>query len=375
MAESYNQIIGKNLKKIREELGLTQISIAEKLDVSRDVIIKIEKGTRNITAEELNLLSKIYSKDISEIINNKQNNEIYLKGIILAGGSGTRLYPVTKATSKQLVCVYDKPMIYYPLSVLMLAGIKDILIITTPEEQNNFKKLLGNGSHFGLNLSYEIQPEPKGIAEAFIIGEQFIEDNPCAMILGDNIFYGNGLEEELYQASINTQNGFATVFGYHVKEPERFGVIEIDKNNKVLSIEEKPSKPKSDYAISGLYFYPCGVTKKVKAITPSKRGELEITTLNNLYLQEKKLKIRLLNDGYSWFDTGTFDSLLDASNMIKTIETNRDVIICCPEKIAYDNHWIKKETILKNAKLMSENKYGQYLLKIIEKECKKNEIN
>ena len=290
-----------------------------------------------------------------------------MKGIVLAGGSGTRLYPVTEATSKQLVCVYDKPMIYYPLSVLMLAGIKDILIITTPEDQSNFKRLLGDGSQFGINLVYEVQERPEGLAQAFLIGEKFIGDDACAMVLGDNIFYGNGLKEELNQAAINAQNGLATIFGYQVKDPERFGIMELDSNNNVLSVEEKPLKPKSDYAISGLYFYPKGVSEKAKLIKPSARGELEITTLNDLYLQDKKLKARLLHEGYSWFDTGTFDSLLDASNMIRTIETNRDIVICCPEKIAYDNNWIEKEKLMSRANTMSKNRYGQYLLRLIEK--------
>lgn len=360
------ETIGMNLRKIRENIGLSQIEVAEKMGIGRDAIIRIEKGTRKVTTEELELFSKIYSKDIKEIINIKKE-DVYMKGIILAGGSGTRLYPVTEATSKQLVCVYDKPMIYYPLSVLMLAGIKDILIITTPEDQANFKRLLGDGSQFGLNLVYEVQEKPEGLAQAFLIGEKFIGEDACAMVLGDNIFYGNGLKEELHQAAINAQNGLATIFGYQVKDPERFGIMELDGNNNVLSVEEKPLKPKSDYAISGLYFYPTGVSNKAKLIKPSARGELEITTLNDMYLQEKKLKARLLHEGYSWFDTGTFDSLLDAANMIRTIETNRDIIICCPEKIAYDNKWIEKDDILKRAKVMSKNRYGQYLLKLAEK--------
>ena len=370
MKEQYNKIIGKNLRNNRTKLGLTQAEVGEKIGIGRDAIIRIEKGTRNITAKELEKFSKIYSKGINEIIN-IERKEVYMKGIILAGGSGTRLYPVTEATSKQLVCVYDKPMIYYPLSVLMLAGIKDVLIITTPEDQSNFKRLLKDGSQFGLNLVYEVQERPEGLAQAFLIGEKFIGDSPCAMVLGDNIFYGNGLKEELHQAAINAQNGLATIFGYQVKDPERFGIMELDENNNVLSVEEKPLNPKSDYAISGLYFYPSGVSEKAKLVKPSARGELEITTLNDLYLQEKKLKARLLNEGYSWFDTGTFDSLLDASNMIRTIETNRDIIICCPEKIAYDNRWIEKKLILKRAELMKKNQYGQYLFKLIEKEGEK----
>ena len=367
MKDNYNQIIGSNLKKIRESQGLTQAEVGEKIGIGRDAIIRIEKGTRNVTAEELSSFSKIYSKEIKEIINIPEE-EVYMKGIILAGGSGTRLYPVTEATSKQLVCVYDKPMIYYPLSVLMLSGIKDILIITTPEDQANFKRLLGDGSQFGINLVYEVQESPDGLAQAFLIGEKFIGNDPCAMVLGDNIFYGNGLKEELLQAATNAKNGYVTIFGYQVKDPERFGIMELDENNNVLSVEEKPLKPKSDYAISGLYFYPAGVSEKAKQVKPSARGELEITTLNDLYLQEKKLKARLLHEGYSWFDTGTFDSLLDASNMIKTIETNRDIIICCPEKIAYDNSWIDNDKITKRGELMKKNKYGQYLLKLVEKD-------
>lgn len=366
--KTYDQEIGKHIRKIRESLKLTQVEVAKKLKVGRDVIIRIEKGTRSITAEELKLLAKVFNKSVSELIDDiKEDEHIHLKGIILAGGSGTRLYPATKATSKQLVCVYDKPMIYYPLSVLMLAGIKDILIITTPEDQENFKRLLGNGSDIGVNLSYEVQESPDGLAQAFLIGEEFIGDNPCAMILGDNIFYGNGLKEELKKAAINSQNGYATIFGYQVKDPERFGIMELDKNNNVISVEEKPSKPKSDYAISGLYFYPKGVSSKAKQIKPSPRGELEITTLNDLYLKARKLKARTLDEGYTWFDTGTFDSLLDASNMIRTIEKNRDIVICCPEKISYENLWITKEQLLEKAKLMRKNKYGEYLFKIIEK--------
>ena len=366
MKNNYNQNIGKILRETREKLNLTQLEVSKKIGIGRDAIIRIEKGNRKVTTQELELFSKIYSKDIKDIINiNKE--EVYMKGIILAGGSGTRLYPITEATSKQLVCVYDKPMIYYPLSVLMLAGIKDILIITTPEDQPNFKRLLKDGSQFGINLTYEVQESPDGLAQAFLIGENFIEDDACAMVLGDNIFYGNGLKDELIQAATNAKNGYATIFGYQVKDPERFGIMELDENNNVLSVEEKPSKPKSDYAISGLYFYPKGVSKKAKEVKPSLRGELEITTLNDLYLQDKNLKARLLNEGYSWFDTGTFDSLLDASNMIKTIENNRDIIICCPEKIAYDNSWISKETLQQRGDLMKKNKYGEYLLRLASK--------
>jgi len=290
-----------------------------------------------------------------------------MKGIILAGGSGTRLYPITEGTSKQLVPVYDKPMIYYPLSVLMQANINDILIITTKEDQANFKRVLGDGSKFGINLSYIIQPSPDGLAQAFILGEEFIGNNPCAMVLGDNIFYGNGLEDVLKNAVNNANNGYATIFGYQVKDPERFGIMEIDSNNNVLSVEEKPKYPKSDYAITGLYFYPKGVSEMAKDVKPSKRGELEITTLNDMYLKKDILKAGLLGDGYTWFDTGTFDSLLDASNMIRTIQNNKDKVICCPEVIAYYNEWLSEEDLEKRADLLQKNSYGKYLKKVLEK--------
>lgn len=365
--KTYNQLLGENLRRIRESQGLTQSDVAKTINSSRDVIIRIEKGSKNVTVEELFQLARVYNKTVDELVNNVIKENIHMKGIILAGGSGTRLYPVTKGMSKQLVCVYDKPMIYYPLSVLMLTGIKDILIITTPQDQSEFMKLLGDGSKFGVNLEYEIQEKPEGLAQAFTIGEKFIGEDPCAMILGDNIFYGSGLVDELYQASMNAQQGLATIFGYQVKDPERFGIMELDKENNVISVEEKPEKPKSDYAISGLYFYPKGVSEKAKTIKPSKRGELEITSLNDLYLKEKKLKARVLEEGYTWFDTGTFDSLLEAANMIKTIETNRDSIICCPEKIAYENGWITDEDVIEAGTLMQKNNYGQHLLKIVNK--------
>ena len=291
-----------------------------------------------------------------------------MKGIILAGGSGTRLYPITEGTSKQLMPVYDKPMIYYPLSVLMEAGIKDILIITTKEDNQNFKRALGDGSNFGINLNYAIQPSPDGLAQAFIIGEEFIGGEACAMVLGDNIFYGSGLKGGLKNAIKNTKEGNATIFGYQVKDPERFGIMEIDESESgtyVISVEEKPLKPKSDYAITGLYFYPKGVSKMAKEVKPSDRGELEITTLNDMYLQKGKLKACLLGDGYTWFDTGTFDSLLDASNMIRTIENNRDAVICCPEAIAYENGWINNEQLEARANVLRKNSYGKYLNKIL----------
>ena len=292
-----------------------------------------------------------------------------MKGIILAGGSGTRLYPITEGTSKQLVPVYDKPMIYYPLSVLMEAGIRDILIITTPEDQVSFKRLLGDGSRLGINLNYTIQPSPDGLAQAFILGREFIGDSACAMVLGDNIFYGSGLKELLQEAKKNAIDGSATIFGYQVKDPERFGIMEFneldDGTAQVISVEEKPEHPKSDYAITGLYFYPKGVSDLASKIKPSARGELEITTLNDMYLQQENLKACLLGDGYTWFDTGTFDSLIDASNMIRTIQNNRDKVICCPEAIAYSNNWINKDEVKGRAKLLKKNTYGKYLNKMI----------
>ena len=264
-------------------------------------------------------------------------------------------------------------MIYYPLSVLMLAGIKDILIITTPEDKCSFERLLKDGRDFGVNISYAVQPSPDGLAQAFIIGEEFIGDSPCAMILGDNIYYGNGLETELQKAIQNANEGLATIFGYQVKDPERFGIMELDLNYNVISVEEKPKEPKSDYAITGLYFYPSGVSKIAKSIKPSARGELEITTLNDCYLKEKKLKASILGDGYTWFDTGTFESLLDASNMVRTIEKNKDIVICCPEYIGYTKGWLSLEKLSKRAILLNKNSYGLYLMKTAEKEIKNEE--
>ena len=290
-----------------------------------------------------------------------------MKGIILAGGSGTRLYPITEGISKQVVPVYDKPMIYYPLSVLMKAGIRDILIITTEQDQVNFKRTLGDGSNFGINLSYTVQPSPDGLAQAFILGEQFIGNEPCAMVLGDNIFYGSGLTEVLDEAVKNAYDGRATIFGYQVRDPERFGIMEIDDDQNVISVEEKPLYPKSDYAITGLYFYPSGVSSKAKEVKPSKRGELEITTLNDMYLQEGNLKACLLGDGYLWFDTGTHDSMIEAANVIDSIQENKDRVICCPEAIAYKQGWLTDEQLEKSATLMSKNKYGKYLQKVLEK--------
>ena len=292
-----------------------------------------------------------------------------MKGIILAGGSGTRLYPITESVSKQLVPVYDKPMIFYPLATLMLAGIRDILVITTPDDQPQFKKLLKDGSQFGINISYVVQPSPDGLAQAFILGEEFIGDDECAMVLGDNIFYGNGFNVSLEKAKKNAENGFATIFGNQVKDPERFGIMEISESEQgtyVISVEEKPEHPKSNYAITGLYFYPKGVSEKAKQIKPSARGELEITTLNDMYLKEDKLKGELLGEEFTWFDTGTFDSLMDAAMMIKSIEKNKDKVICCPEQIAYYKNWITTEQLEERAKLLRKNSYGQYLQTVVD---------
>lgn len=287
-----------------------------------------------------------------------------MKGIILAGGSGTRLYPLTLVTSKQLLPIYDKPMIYYPLSTLMLAGIKDILIISTPEDTPRFQQLLGNGSKFGINLSYAVQPSPDGLAQAFIIGEEFIGNEPCAMILGDNIFYGAGLKNHLLNSVIRAQNGEATIFAYYVNDPKRFGIVEFDENKKAISIEEKPENPKSNFCVTGLYFYPKGVSQYAKQIKPSKRGELEITSLNNLYLAEDRLHVTTLGRGYSWLDTGTHDSLIDAANYVKIVEEHQGIKICCPEEIAYINKRITKEELLSQAEIYSKTNYGKHLFNV-----------
>ena len=299
-----------------------------------------------------------------------------MKGIILAGGSGTRLYPITKGISKQLMPIYDKPMIYYPLSVLMLAGIKDILLITTQEDQNGFVRLLGDGSQFGVNLSYVVQPSPDGLAQAFILGEEFIGDDACAMILGDNIYFGNGFVEMLKNARNEAINGKASIFGYQVKDPQRFGIMELDDNKNVISVEEKPLEPKSDFAITGLYFYPSGVSSKAKLVKPSARGELEITSLNDMYLQEGRLRAELLGGGFTWFDTGTNNSMMEASNMIQLVQKNNGKIICCPEAIAYNNEWIMQEQLITAGNLMKKNAYGQYLLELSQKKknSKKNHM-
>lgn len=289
-----------------------------------------------------------------------------MKGIILAGGSGTRLYPLTLVTSKQLLPVYDKPMIYYPLSTLMLAGIQDILIISTPQDTPRFKELLGDGSKFGIHLTYAVQPSPDGLAQAFVIGEEFISDEPCAMVLGDNIFYGAGLTGHLRKSVERAYEGIATLYGYFVKDPERFGIVELDENHNALSIEEKPKHPKSNYCVTGLYFYPRGVSAMAKLVKPSKRGELEITSLNNLYLEQGKVHVTTLGRGYSWLDTGTQESLVDASNFIKSMEDHQGIKISCPEEIAFINGWISKEQLIEMGDIMKKNEYGRHLLNVAE---------
>lgn len=289
-----------------------------------------------------------------------------MKGIILAGGSGTRLYPLTMVTSKQLLPVYDKPMIYYPLSVLMLAGVNEILIISTPEDTPRFQTLFGDGSKFGLKLSYKVQPSPDGLAQAFLLGEEFIGTDTACMILGDNIFYGAGLWSGLKRARRNAEQGIATVFGYHVTDPERFGVVEFDENKKAISIEEKPKAPKSNYAVTGLYFYDNTVVEKAKTLKPSARGELEITDLNRIYLENGNLDVVTFDRGLTWLDTGTHQSLADATDFVKMVEEHQGLKISCPEEIAYNNGWITKEQLLAQAKLMEKNQYGQHLKKVAE---------
>lgn len=289
-----------------------------------------------------------------------------MKGIILAGGSGTRLYPLTMVMSKQLLPVYDKPMIYYPLSTLMLAGIKDILIISTPTDLPNFKRLLGDGQSFGINLSYAEQPSPDGLAQAFIIGEEFIGDDCCAMVLGDNIFYGNGFTKTLLEAKENAEKGIATVFGYYVEDPERFGVVEFDENQNVISIEEKPKNPKSNYCVTGLYFYDNRVASFAKGIEKSARGEYEITDLNVRYLKENALSVKLLGRGFAWLDTGTMESLSDASDFVRMVESRQSIMISAPEEIAYIKGWIDSEQLLMAAERYGKSTYGAHLKKVAE---------
>lgn len=289
-----------------------------------------------------------------------------MKGIILAGGSGTRLYPLTRVTSKQLLPVYDKPMIYYPLSTLMLAGIRDILIISTPTDTPRFQELLGDGGHFGIHLSYAVQESPDGLAQAFLIGKEFIGDEACAMILGDNIFYGGWFRKNLSEAVQNAENGEATIFGYYVKDPERFGIVEFDKNRKVLSVEEKPAHPKSNYCITGLYFYPAGVSEMAEQVKPSARGELEITTLNEIYLEQDKLRVQILGRGFAWLDTGTMESLMEASTFVQTVQQRQGVVISAPEEIAYYEKWISKDELKESARLYGKSPYGEHLLRVAE---------
>ena len=289
-----------------------------------------------------------------------------MKGIILAGGSGTRLYPLTRVTSKQLLPIYDKPMIYYPLSTLMLAGIRDILIISTPDDTPRFEQLLGDGHQFGVNLSYAVQPSPDGLAQAFLIGEDFIGDEPCAMVLGDNIFYGGYFSKELAEAVENAENGDATIFGYYVHDPERFGIVEFDDDLNVLSLEEKPQNPKSNYCVTGLYFYDKRVVEMAKQVKPSARGELEITDLNKLYLEADSLKVRILGRGFAWLDTGTMDSLMEAASFVQTLQSRQGVVASAIEEIAYRKGWITKEQLLESAELYGKSPYGEHLRLVAE---------
>ena len=289
-----------------------------------------------------------------------------MKGIILAGGAGTRLYPLTMVTSKQLLPVYDKPMIYYPLSTLMLAGIRDILVISTPTDTPRFRQLLGDGSQFGISLQYAVQPSPDGLAQAFLIGEKFIGGEPCAMVLGDNIFYGNGFSAMLREAVANAENGLATIFGYFVNDPERFGIVEFDPNGKVLSVEEKPKTPKSNYCITGLYFYDKRVCEMAKQVKPSARGELEITSLNDMYLQDGSLRAKIMGRGFAWLDTGTMDTLIEAGSFVQMIERRQSIKIAALEEIAYHKGWISKEKLLESAERYGKSPYGEHLKRVAE---------
>ena len=309
--------------------------------------------------------TRIESKELDNLF--IQNEEVpEMKGIILAGGSGTRLYPLTMVTSKQLLPIYDKPMIYYPMSVLMNAGIRDILIISTPQDTPRFEELLGDGHQFGVNLTYAVQPSPDGLAQAFIIGEEFIGNDTVCMVLGDNIFAGHGLKKRLKAAVDNAETGKgATVFGYYVDDPERFGIVEFDSDGKAISIEEKPEKPKSNYCVTGLYFYDNNVVKYAKELKPSARGELEITDLNKIYLEKGELDVELLGQGFTWLDTGTHESLVEATNFVKTVETHQHRKIACLEEIAYLNHWITKDQLLTDIEPLKKNQYGQYLMDVM----------
>ena len=289
-----------------------------------------------------------------------------MKGIVLAGGAGTRLYPLTMVTSKQLLPVYDKPMVNYPLSTLMLTGIRDILIISTPDDTPKFENLLGDGAQFGISFQYKVQPSPDGLAQAFILGEKFIGDEPCAMVLGDNIFYGNGFSKSLRTAVTNAETGRATIFGYYVPDPERFGVVAFDGSGKAISIEEKPNNPKSNYAVTGLYFYPSGVAEKARQVKPSERGELEITTLNKIYLDEGLLDVQLLGRGFAWLDTGTMDSLAEATDFVRMIQNRQGIEISAPEEIAYKNGWITRDELLGSAEKYGKSPYGQHLKAVAE---------
>ena len=289
-----------------------------------------------------------------------------MKGIILAGGAGTRLYPLTMVTSKQLLPVYDKPMVYYPLSTLMLAGIRDILIISTPDDTPRFEHLLGNGEQFGISLQYKVQPSPDGLAQAFLLGEEFIGGDACAMVLGDNIFYGSGFRKALKEAAANAEGGRATIFGYYVHDPERFGIVEFDADGKVLSVEEKPEHPKSNYCITGLYFYPKGVSEMAHGVKPSARNEYEITTLNDMYLQQGRLDAQRLGRGYAWLDTGTMDSLVDAADFVRMIQKRQSIVISAPEEIAFVNRWISRDKLLESAKRYGNSPYGAHLKAVAE---------